>query len=410
MKFLNSYKKFSFLEVMIHIITPSFIILNCLTIKHETLVHYLFTFGFAFAVILAVIIRIKNESSFNILFRGNKVFVLVFILGIWLIVSALLSENSADSFRSALRANFFFIVIYFLSLIYTEVKQIKSLIISLIVVACIVSLSVVFEFVLKLQLINEGEVIRYDGLIGSPNLTAFSIVIGTLLIIPYLKNQKYLVFLFLLNLLALFLTFSRSAWLLFGFAFLFYLFMTYPLKKYWQVYLITISVGVFIVGLFQDTIYDLARLKYGITYRDYLWMGAINITIDYPFFGVGPENFSNYIKDYIHGVEEGSEKWKILSYGFSHAHSMILTNFAELGIPGGLLVLSILVGFFIMLKRNFTNLSAEERICIAICMGFFIRGFFESGGFLSNGWFAFDIYMWLVVIISLNLTQIKKLY
>lgn len=400
-------KYFYLHDINKYYLIPVFLILNCLTIKSSVGLHYIVTSIFSFLIITGVSFELYVNGNFKKIIRPRGIFLWVIILGFWMLISSVFIDHSKNALINSLRANYFFIVVYFLSLIINDSKISRHIIYALIFTGIITSLGVVMEFFQNnLQLFKDGEIVRYDGFINTPNVTGYIISITSILLFSKLKSNKLLYIFLVVNVFAMFLTSSRSAWLMFAVAISVYFLIKFPVKKYYKYYLSFMGVLILAALLFWQNIYELGRLKYGITYRDYLWEGGFKMFLDHPFWGVGAGNFKFYISDYIQQLTQDKEILRIISYGTTQAHSFVLTNLAELGIIGILLIFIIIVG---IVKNVFRIKLQENFIYQSILIGFAARTFFETGGFLSLGWFAFDIYLWVVIIVAnFNLEEIYK--
>jgi O-antigen ligase len=79
--------------------------------------------------------------------------------------------------------------------------------------------------------------------------------------------------------------------------------------------------------------------------RRYLLSKAFEYTVSFPVFGVGPGQFANY---------EGGHNRVIGTHGMYHApHNSFLEAFAEMGVPGGILVLAAYGSSFLMVNRTY---------------------------------------------------------
>ena len=92
---------------------------------------------------------------------------------------------------------------------------------------------------------------------------------------------------------------------------------------------------------------------YSMTGRLHFWQGALAMWSDHPLFGVGLGNFAFYYPQY-----------QADPYNYSiDPHSWPLQLLCELGVPGMLIFVAILIGTMMWLKRIWRSLPRLEAGC-----------------------------------------------
>lgn len=380
-------------------VIPMFIFLNGITISQSPHIHHIFSYGLILITGILFFRDILYDRTFiKKIEKINRIFKTFFLLVIWAGLSTLFSQYSAEAVDSFMRLFFFFIFLVFLS------SQIKSHahflygLYALLMVGLVLALSIYIQFISKFQFYTDTGVVRYFGVIDSPNIGGYILGFTTLLTL-ILPNVKLRLFLFIFMSGALFLTYSRSSWLMVFVGVSFYLYHFYRTNIFNKYSLSVMAIGLVLLVLFWDKAYILLRLGDGlITHRNYLWAAAIRITGDNLLFGIGPGMLFKEMGVYIEGVTEGTEVWNVISFGFSHAHSMFLTICAELGIPAMLISLFLCLSIIKMVWKPSIKNMDYVFVLKAILIGYFVRSFFESGGLLASGWMGFDIYIWYLLI------------
>lgn len=113
--------------------------------------------------------------------------------------------------------------------------------------------------------------------------------------------------------------------------------------------------------------------------RGYLIRKAIEYSFEYPLFGVGPGQFSNF---------EGGHNKVIGRHGLFHsAHNSFILAFAEDGMPGGILFLTAYISTFLLLNRTYRRAKARADSTdikdMAFCIMLAMTGFTVAITFLN---------------------------
>lgn len=190
--------------------------------------------------------------------------------------------------------------------------------------------------------------IRVTSIFYNGNAFAHFLSISTLSsIYLFLKDRKYALILFGLNLISLFLTQGRSAYLglLIGITILF----GYKYAKYFSISIIGgISVGILAVVFILNNNFAVTNLLSG---RGDIWAAELQAVSDSPLIGV------NY----------NSPKEELASYmetnNFPGGHGSYTSILGRFGIPGGFAYLSSILYIFIKFGENIT--STWDRYIIA---------------------------------------------
>jgi O-antigen ligase len=152
----------------------------------------------------------------------------------------------------------------------------------------------------------------------------------------------------------------------------------------------------------QQIIMTVIRVDKGVTTRDVIWTNTINIIKENPMFGIGIGNYSHYYDRYfVLGWERGFVE------SVAHAHNLILSKTAELGILGLIWVIFLYIfplrAGYAYLKRSRTD---RDRILaygiIATFFGLYTQSMFEAGGMLQEARFFPDAIFWMIFAIVLK--------
>lgn len=218
---------------------------------------------------------------------------------------------------------------------------------------------------------NESPLI---GTFGSENALGSYLAIGIIIGIYFISNnklKKYKILIAISELIiisACILTYSRAAWLscLLGMTFIFVpsLLNKVRIKKIFIIFLLILFIvsAAFIYKLNEESSKG----------RIYIWSLSSLMLKEYPMFGIGYGNYGyrylDYQKKYFDNEENLIYKHKACS--IKDAHSEVIHSFAETGIFGTIIFLSIIILFLLNSKQSFLNkkVLSLDRILYAIAI------------------------------------------
>jgi O-antigen ligase len=232
-----------------------------------------------------------------------------------------------------------------------------------------------------------GGVRRLLAVYHSPN--ALALFLGRFLAFcwPFLllsqrwRRWPYLVA-FGLGLTALYLTYSRGAWLAVGFSLLFVV----ALVGSRRILLAAAGAGALLATVVAFLL-PWGRLLSQTTSarRLYIWQAAWNIVRDHPLFGIGLDNFLYHYPDYM--VKEAWQEPHI-----SHPHNILLDFWTRLGILGVLAMAWLQTIFWRTGARIYVRVtSREERVLVLALMSGMLEGL--AHGLIDNSFFLIDLAM-----------------
>ncbi|MDP7324075.1 MAG: O-antigen ligase family protein [Candidatus Woesearchaeota archaeon] len=215
-------------------------------------------------------------------------------------------------------------------------------------------------------------------------------------------NVKRVYFvLFLLLLLSLFLTISRSAML--GFAigiFFFFVLLKWRLLSrvlglcFLVFFLFSVIFGpLYVIDIFQESIgFYVLRPTPETDARLFIWRSNFRAISDHPFVGVGIGNFLHEYERYKLPSAEGLAR----SRDQMGSHNLFLESFAEQGIIGFLIVMYIFFKIFIFLHENLnqhknSSLEMVSRVFYCTFFAYFVQGFFIDFFHFRHLWVFFGL-------------------
>ncbi|GMR25278.1 MAG: hypothetical protein BMS9Abin39_0564 [Ignavibacteria bacterium] len=330
------------------------------------------------------------------------------------------------------RQTIFFIIAYIFYALIKELKDVKAYIVSLIIIALILAVGSIYDFVLsgnKLIDLVFGGRYRATGFIGNTSKTTAFFILTLPLVITfayskiYENKRKLLLSIASLLIIGLFLILSRSAILSVIFSLMV---ISYQLnKKYFKKFAITTLIIVLIFLLFDplnEIVSTFFRIKTGLSQRDYFWTLSYNIIKDNPIWGIGPGSYK-YLEFNYAPVLLNTWPGRVIidlnlaTNGENGSHNIFLKFASDMGIPG---IITIFYFMWILLRISVTNYKKTmhgnrqiflTNLVISAALGsMFVRGMFDSIGILHYGIIVSDLPFWLLFGILIFFYQKPKNY
>ncbi len=363
----------------------------------------------------------------------TNILYLVFFTILSMLISGFLSEDRILTFTYLLKQFLFFVLIYFFYAAMCNYKNIKDYIFALIMTGVVLGSFIIYYFLTSDISVYIFELTGYvseggyvNNVAAAGGLFIVSISLNFILIFSdsenMIKFKPLLITILIIQILSLILTNSRAA-LLGTFISLIWISIRLRSRVMLKIgVLLTIGIIVFVltnqnlINTFEN--YIRAERIFN-NPRTNLWTISWSIIDDYPFFGVGPGMFKNYMFTYLPiSLNSWSMKDIYFIYEYAsvgHAHNFFLFRFTELGIPGLLTGIYLL---FIFFKLSFKTMKTYALIdrntylfivgVIGCGLGLIGRSVFESTGLLSYGWITRDLPFWLLLAIVVYLNNNKN--
>jgi O-antigen ligase len=249
---------------------------------------------------------------------------------------------------------------------------------------------------------------RVFGTFFSPNTLGVYLNTIIIMLVAFLLNNKFsekisrrlVIFILILNCVALYLTFSRTSWFSLVIGIFLLVFIKY---RKLLLYVIISSIIVLVVAL---TVVPLdywttkLRLEKGLGLREDLWIAGWNIFLDYPVFGAGHGMFKNL---YNHYVNISS------AHPFEHPHNMLLFILSDFGLVGVVLISLFIILFLRKIWFVYqTSLRTNNYLGSAISFGLLGTLIVNLGSGLANkgtiiGWSSATFLYWILFAITYKL-------
>lgn len=346
------------------------------------------------------------------------------LLYLSMVLSMVFSKYPSAGFILVFRSTAFFILVYlFYGIIQTK-KHVKVVFMSLLVTGLILMSGVIMDFLLSdrrlTYLIQPLRDTSY-GIYGNKNTTGvYSIIVFPIILTLLFEvkgKKKFLVWSgILIIILSVMLLASRSA--LAGIIIsttITLFFLKRRVFKFFSSIILVIILGFFLLPLNSSIDYAL-RINGGLSNHDDYWELAIRMIKQHPVFGIGvgsypleefnyiPVMLNSYVGESmisIHDLTKGD--------GSNNSHNMYLVLASDMGIPGFISILILIIPFFRILYltyKKYKNTADDVRghliIIFAAVMCLLLRGFVEPAGIFSYGAISVDLPFWLMLIILVS--------
>lgn len=335
-------------------------------------------------------------------------------------ISTIISGNYLLGFSQIIRTVLFFILVYFYYALIDSNKEIKVLLISLILTAFISVIILIYELsnvgfnFIKLneQIVLMGQSFIGKNAIGAILVIAFSLA-TVFLFNDEFKNWSFKIILFdLLIIAGLLILNSRAA---IGALLLSYLIIVYNLRRMllWKfIFFIVVISPIVFINPINEYFSFYFRMESISTGRDWIFESTYKVIEHNIILGAGPGGTKlEFYKHIPYLLGSPQEIFLLRHYNqleYGHAHNFYLFLFSDLGIPGLILSISLPIIFLKITFELIKNLKNQENRINLIIVGvtasgssLFVRGFLEWGNLLSYGQIRMDLPFWILFCIIL---------
>ncbi|MES2588327.1 MAG: O-antigen ligase family protein [Bacteroidota bacterium] len=386
-------------------------------------------------MLLLVIQQIKFQVFPRFLFKSQLVWIIVFYL-LWIFITSITSSNPVASFKFFLAKLWFIIPVFFYGAsVFQKRKNILTFLYLFIAGMTIAMLYTLvthasYQFGEKEGHWVMNPLFKDHTIYGALVAFVLPLVVG----IYFSKKhnplvQLILISVFTINLLALYFSYTRAAWLSIIVA-LFVLFLIKFKIKFSWILATTVTIGIVVFFSWTAIEQSLAKNNAEHTTEDFgermesvsnvtsdasnlerlnRWSCAIDMYMERPFFGFGPGTFA-----FEYARFQEPENLTIISTNFGNggnAHSEYLGPMAETGTIGLLSVLALIASIFytgIRLYIDFDKKDKEMRTLILAMILALVTYFFHG---ILNNYFDTDkaaMPIWAICAIFITLGNLSK--
>jgi putative inorganic carbon (hco3(-)) transporter len=245
----------------------------------------------------------------------------------------------------------------------------------------------------------------------------------------YSKTFRFFSFLVLLILCgALFLSFSRAAWISLAIVLMVYLIILFRIK--FKLLAVSALILGFIFFLFQNELFDVLEKNKQGTSANFIehvqsitnistdasnlerinrWQAAIRMYEAHPVLGFGPGTYQFEYAPYQMSQEKTSISTNAGDRG--NAHSEYIGPLSEEGFPGMLFVVAIVVTMTVVGMRDYKRSNSREIKSLSLSIMLALLTYFLHGlmnNFLDSDKASVPVWAFIAMLVSINLYQLNK--
>jgi O-antigen ligase len=388
-----------------------------------------------FGILLLFMLRSLYKNNFDGRILKHPVSIFIMINLVWILLTSLTSEMRLVSFKFLIARLWFIIPIYFIGTqLFRKFSNVKKF-----SWAYIISLLAVIAYTIRNHAL-QGFDEEAGHWVMTPffnDHTAWGAILA--LFIPvftgfsfdkaYSKTMRILSFVITVVLLvALYLSFSRAAWISLAFTILFYLLIVFRIKFRWIVLTLALLAGIFFTFKWQildsleknkqDTsanfiehVQSIANISSDASNLERInrWQSAIRMFHERPVFGWGPGTYQ-----FMYAPFQRSKEKTIISTNFGdlgNAHSEYIGPLAESGFIGMLSMAGIVISFFITGLRVYKKAQSREvkllsMITILGLTTYFVHGLMNN--FLDTDKLSIPVWGFIAILVALDVYHLDR--
>lgn len=359
--------------------------------------------GILFVMMVFVAKTYLSQKTFVFRYTSINLFMLLFGGAyIWGVVN---SYAKMSSVKSVLVYLVFMLSYYLVLNLLSDKKRLWILLCSLCVASLPCAILGVYQFMNPEQLTGWQDTDMFGDIAGrivsffeNPNVYGEYLIImilvnlGVVLHAKSFKAKLFYLVILAMNVLCIFLTYSRGCWIGVAVALMLFLFIK---KREWFVAAILFGFVAlfFLPESIMNRILSIGNLADTSTsYRMYIWEGTVHMLKDFWItgVGVGSDAFNHIYPYYSYGA-----------IAAPHPHNLYLLILAETGLIG----MVAFVGLTIMLvKKLFVTASGSKdafcstfsAILLSALIGFLIQGVFD------NVWYNYRVFLFYFIIVGVS--------
>ena len=384
-------------------------------------------------VVLIFIANLIFENKYDKTIARHPVSYIIYFLLLWMLLTTLTSEYPIISLKHLLSQIWFIVPFYFVAvLVFKDKKNIRKflwlyLIPLIAVVVYTISQHARYGFEEDAGHWVMSPFYNDHTAYGAALAIFYPVVIGLIFYPGSSKGSRIAAFLFTLIItVALILSYSRAAWISVAGAFIVFLLVLFKIRFHWVALGTVVIIGGFI--LFQQQIFDVLEKNKQDSSANFVehirsianissdasnlerinrWQAAIRMFEERPVLGWGPGTYQ-----FVYAPFQLAKEKTIISTNLGdkgNAHSEYLGPLSEMGLPGLLLVLLLVVvviykGLMVYRRGN----REVKFISLMITLGlttYFIHGLLNN--FLDTDKLAVPVWGYIAAIVALDIYHLK---
>lgn len=387
-----------------------------------------------FGVLVIFLLKLFYHNDFDPKIWKHPLSVLVLVQLGWMLITSITSDIPLVSFKYLLSRLWFVVPMFFMVIpLFRNVKNIRRFMwLYAIPFTGVIFYTIFQHYKLGFDeeaghwvmnpFYNDHTVYGAILTLFIPVFTAFSFTR------EYSRTSRFFAFVVLLILIvALILSYTRAAWVSLVLAFAIYLVVLFRIRFKW------IATGFIILGfifyLFQNDIFDVLEKNKQGTSGNFIehvqsisnistdasnlerinrWQSAIRMYEERPVIGFGPGTYQFEYAPFQLSQEKTSISTNAGDRG--NAHSEYIGPLSEMGMPGMLIVIAIVVGMVVVGMRNYRKADTREvrMLSLAITLGlitYFLHGLMNN--FLDTDKASIPVWGFIAMLVSMNIYSLK---
>ena len=386
-------------------------------------------------VVLIYIIRLFYFNPIDIKILKHPITIIILLSLLWMAFTSLTSELPFISLKYLIARLWFVIPFYFLGIhLFKDYKNIKRFSWIYIIPLLIVIFYTIFNHALRGFSEEAGHWVMnpfYNDHTAYGTILAFFIpvFIGFTFNSNYSRTYKLSAFFTTsILLVALFFSYSRAAWISLIVSFIVYLIILLKIKFKWILLSIAVIIGLFLS--FENQILDTLERNKQDSSQNFIehiqsisnissdasnlerinrWQSAIRMFNEKPIFGWGPGTYQFFYASYQRSKEKTIISTNAGDMG--NAHSEYIGPLAEMGIPGSLLMIllvifTIITGLKVYRKSENKEIKLISLVTILGLITYFVHGLLNN--FLDSDKASIPFWGFIAIIVTLDLYFTNK--
>lgn len=387
-----------------------------------------------FGVLVMFVLKLFYHNDVDPRIWKHPLSVLVLIQLAWMLVTSITSQIPLVSFKYLLSRLWFVVPMFFMAI--PLFKNIRNIRLFLWLYAIPLTGVIFYTIYQHYQLGFDEEAGHWvmspfynDHTVYGAILTLFIPVFAAFSFSrEYSRTGRFFAFIVLVILLvALFLSYSRAAWISLVMAFAVYLIVLFRIRFKWIA--TAIIMFSFIFYIFQNEIFDVLEKNKQGTSGNFIehvqsisnistdasnlerinrWQSAIRMYQERPVFGFGPGTYQFEYAPFQLSQEKTMISTNAGDRG--NAHSEYIGPLAEEGMAGMLIVVVIVITMIVIGMRNYRRADTREVrvLSLAITLGlitYFLHGLMNN--FLDTDKASIPVWGFIAMLVSMNLYSLK---
>lgn len=387
-----------------------------------------------FGVVLIFIANLIFENKYDRTIARHPISYIIYFDLLWMLLTTFTSEMPIVSLKYLISRIWFVVPFYFVAvLVFKNEKNIRKFFWLYIIPLIAVVFYTISQHARYGFDENAGHWVMspfYNDhtAYGAALAIFYPVIIGLIFYPGSRKSTRFAAFIItIIMTVAIILSYSRAAWISIVAAFVVFLLIMFKIRFYWVVLGTAVIIGAFV--FFQQQVFDVLEKNKQDTSADFVehvrsianissdasnlerinrWQAALRMFEERPVTGWGPGTYQ-----FIYAPFQLAKEKTIISTNLGdkgNAHSEYLGPLAEMGFPGLLIILSLVIVVIYKGLSVYRRGGREEKfLSLMVTLGlitYFVHGFLNN--FLDTDKLSVPFWGFIAVIVALDIYHTKK--